>query len=97
MSAGLVVFAFSLFVYVFGAVLYSRAALAESSPLRRLAFVGSMFIVIAIAASVVRDHRWVEVAFPIYVGCTIYGWMASSRDANRRGVRPTGIARAILK
>lgn len=90
-------FIVSIAAYVVGALFYARVQLATAPPLRRLAFIGTLFIIIAIAVSVADDHAWVKTAFTIYVALTVYGWFSSAHEASRRGVMSTGIARALIK
>lgn len=91
------IFVLSVAAYVIGALIYARVQLQTAPPLRRLAFIGTLFIIIAIVVSVVHDHPWIRVAFPIYVGFTVYGWISSAHEATRRGARSTGIARALIR
>lgn len=90
-------FAISIGAYVIGALIYARVALAEAPVVRRLAFIGTLLIVILIVVSTADTHPWLLIAFPLYVALTIYGWIASAREASRRGVKSTGIARMLIR
>lgn len=89
--------AVSAIVYVVAALGYARVALSEAGPIRRLAFMASMLILIGIVFSTVDEHDWIAGAFSAYVMATVYGWRASAKDAVARGKKATGFARALMR
>lgn len=93
----MIVAAIAALVYVVAALGYARVALSDAGPIRRIAFMGSMLILIGIVFSTVDEHKWIAGAFASYVVATIYGWRSSAKDAVARGKQATGFARALMR